>query len=183
MYRTCRQLSLYNFQEISETGNLEYLLEYPKEAHKDGELLEVYKGILDEYNKLIGNHESIDKHKINAEIYYCNNKLNNLNKLKWLFDLEFDFDEDVEKDIKKLCIFYNTEFNKEKLDWSISGITNRLKRKLKELGDQETEDNDQSFDDFFVEVCKSYGQKVNKKETSLSEWCAMVANVTKSKTI
>ena len=179
MYTNCRSLPLYNFQEISETGDLKYLLEDPKEEFKEDELIETYKKIIDEYNVLIGNHDQIGKHLIKAEINYCNNKLNNLTTLKWLYDLEFDFDEDIKKEIKSLCAFYRADFTEEKLNWAISGITNRLERKISELGtDQEIEDIE-PFDTFFISVCKAYGQKVNKKETSLSEWCAIVKSVLK----
>lgn len=178
MYSNCRSIPLYNFIEINETGDLHYLLEKNEEKVTEEELLEAYHTILAEYHKLIGDKDSQKKYELRAEIGYCQSKLNNLIELSSLFEMDFDFEKETLKQIESVCSLYNTAFTKEKLEWSISGITNRLNRKIEEYKLYGGDDEDsESFDTFFIAVCKSYGQKVNKKETTLSEWCSIVNSV------
>jgi len=162
MYTNCRSLSLYNFQEISETQDLTFLLEEKDKDVSNDVLLEIYQDILEEYNSLIGNDSYKYKHRLKSEINYCYNKLKNLEIIYNLCVTEIELDDLNTKEVNSICSNYRTKFNKESLQRSISGIVNRINIKTEELKEKSIDSNT-TFDDFFISIIKEYGINIDKR--------------------
>jgi len=176
MYKTCRELPLWNFVEISETGDLKYLLESNNEKASNALLKETYDNILDEYYRLSKDDKFNKRNKLKHEIIYFTNKVDGLCSLYNILVVGVDLVESDKELAIDLCNRYRTKFDLESLDRSISGAKNKLALKQTEY-DRGKVDEKADFDESFVIVQKEYGMQIDKRKTSVSEWVSIVNRI------
>lgn len=166
IYKTCRELPIHNFNEISLTSDLTYLVKdgtkYSIEQLQDAWLDILSEFILINPNQLLKYEESLkqDLFLMISKIKVLENIINNnlytstiLNKLN----------------IKKERV--KKEYNK--LRHKIAVLTSKLK------GEEKAKKELNSFEKTLAVMTKFYGAKMDRKTTTVSEWLELKQAMTK----
>lgn len=193
--KTCRTLSIYNFNEILLNKDLRFLIkgfdEYGQDdlilsESEEAEARDIYKSIIYEHAELTANNTIISKYKSEflIESYefkykqaltildlYSNYKDINLllifNRLGFKFSKEEDVNQQVEKIITSL----------KKLKTKISVLKIKHEEKFeKELnkGDEKLKRVDRlDAEALALELSLNLGYSINTKKTSVSKWITM----------
>lgn len=193
--KTCRTLSIYNFNEILLNKDLRFLIkgfdEYVQDdlilsESEEAEARDIYKSIIYEHAELTANNTIISKYKSEflIESYefkykqaltildlYSNYKDINLllifNRLGFKFSKEEDVNQQVEKIITSL----------KKLKTKISVLKIKHEEKFeKELnkGDEKLKRVDRlDAEALALELSLNLGYSINTKKTSVSKWITM----------
>lgn len=193
--KTCRTLSIYNFNEILLNKDLRFLIkgfdEYEQDdlilsESEEAEARDIYKSIIYEHAELTANNTIISKYKSEflIESYefkykqaltildlYSNYKDINLLLIFNRLGFKFSEVEDVNQQVEKII----TSLKKLKTKISVLKIKHEEKFE-KELnkGDEKLEHVDRlDAEALALELSLNLGYSINTKKTSVSKWITM----------
>lgn len=191
-YKSCRTLSIYNFDKIIETNNFCFLIkgydEYSNEIDRlcIGEEIiakEIFKDILYEYSELTFNRDVLQN--FNSQIYIEQDEFR-LNAIKEVLRIYA-----INEDLEVLCILNNLGFNiniegniEEQIKSIITTVkrlntkVNILKLKHSEKFNKKTNEDTEHKTSLesqcvHLEISLKLSYQIDTKITSVSKWISM----------
>lgn len=162
LYENCRTLPIHNFNEITLTGNLSFLI-IDKGEHSEDELQQHWQEIIQEYETLAKDQKVISLYRIKGEIIYLKNNLYYLE----LAEVLHDNDVDVTEMIKPV--------SPDQLHALVSSTRNKLNLRMKQYETEEKQDiehSPQAFEEA-VAAAKGNGYLIDRYTLPVSEWIAI----------
>jgi len=166
LYQNCREIPIHNFNEISITGDMSFLIK-EKGKHTEDELQDKWIDLIDEYNGYFNKeNESLEKNK---QIELLRFEYLKLIAIKNLI-LSNENGDEVKKILKKLNI------KEDKLDRFISSCLSNL-NKLS-LENNIKSDNGYSFEESLI-VLNENGFNVDRFKNTVSEYAFFINRLNK----
>jgi len=161
LYENCRTLTIHNFNEITITGNLKFLI--IEGEHTEDELKDKWQEIIGEYETLAKDQKVMNLYRLRGEINYLE---------KYLKYLQLAEEAHINgKDVKELI----KPALPQQLHALISSTSNKLRKLVKEFADEEQrkiEHNPQVFEEAIASA-KGNGYLIDRYTLPVSEWIAI----------
>lgn len=181
LHRSCKALPLFNFIECYCNNDLTYLIisGEPTEA----ELQDAWNEILLEYLGLVKNEKSSYLFDLGKRITLLQYHIQHINDAVEI--LHYKYDSDIAGDLRGMGYKLSAEYNTEEYTKQLDMIVSKCKTRVFELGELQdeykrlddtvtgTKQTEEDFNLTIASLSKHQGYHINKKETTLLEFCSI----------
>ena len=175
IYKSCRELPLFIFNEIFETNDYSLLVKDGK--YTDEEINDSWKNILEEYDDLSKTFSSKKQYKDRCEIVFLQTKLSFL-RIAFILD-QIDISIENEAKLKDILKRYNVKDLKKEIS-STENLLNLKTTDFERVYEAEKKDK-KSLDYAIVRVSKHLGMHINKFVITVSEWIETIRMIEQQK--
>lgn len=175
VYRNCRVLPLYIFNEIFTTTDLTTLIKKPEDVDKVSaeELETIWQDILQEYDTLNSNFSSKKQYKDSCEIVFLQTKLTFLRVCVILSQVALS--QEQQSKMEEILKGYNVKDPIKDID-SVNNLLSIKKSEFESNYKKEKKDK-KSLDYNIARVSKFVGYRVDKFTVTVSEWVELLKMV------